>query len=315
MKTDTDSVSLVVESTDGRPLRAYKHEGKAFIESHENRTYQLRVKNKTGNRVKAVIAVDSLNILTGKPATDDPGETGYVLNPYAEEVFKGYRLDDSQVAAFTFVKREKSYATEAGEGQGNGVIAIRAYAEKTKKPDMAEVWRKMYEDEKNKPREKEYIPYRPWYWEDHYWYPKLPYFGDVWCGGYSKCGTTGALGDGNVYGGAGSTQFSAGNLTACAQNASTMAFATTSEVTSSTVELKAQSFDMGSSWGSLVKEAVTHTEFEAGNLIAELVVFYASLDSLKTMGVNVSREKAVAFPEPFKRQYATPPKDWISGKA
>lgn len=307
MKTDTDSVSLVVEAVDGRPLRAYRHDGKTYVESHETRSYQLRVKNKTGNRVKAVIAVDSLNILTGKPASDDPGETGYVLNPYAEEVFRGYRLDDNQVAAFTFVKREKSYATEAGEGQGNGVIAIRVYAEKEKKPDLVEVWRKKYEEERNRPREKEWIPYLvyPKYPDWHSpWYEK-PYYrwSEIWCK------STDAVGNGDY---PFTSSVGASSLQNCAIQANLSASA---DITASSVELKAQSFDMGSSWGDLVKETVTHTTFETGSLVAEIAVYYASLEGLKSMGIDVTRAKQVVLPEAFKRGYCAPPKGWISGKA
>ena len=304
-------MSLVVESTDGRPLRAYAHDGKTYIESHESRSYQLRIKNKTGNRVKAVIAVDSLNILTGKAASDDPNETGYILGPYAEEIFKGWRLDDNQVAAFTFVKREKSYASETGEGQGNGVIAIRVFAEKTKTPDLADIYRKMYEAERDKPREKEYV------WPSYPSYPSYPYWKPYWERPYYESPFIYCHGS-TAQGNATWTTTSAAGLQGCASTVTNCSMdgnlSKSAQATSQSIELKAQSFDMGSSWGGLVKETVTHTAFETGSLIAELSVFYASIEGLKSMGIDVTRAKQVAMPEPFKRGYCQPPKDWVSGK-
>lgn len=315
----TDQVSLTVETNDGRPLRAYVHEGKTYVESHESRSYQLRVKNRTGNRVKAVIAVDSLNILTGKSASDDPNETGYILGPYAEEVFKGWRLDDNQVAAFTFVKRDKSYATETGEGQGNGVIAMRVYTEKENLNEKIRLLQEAFEAEKKRKPDREYVPY-PVYPSYPYWKPywERPYYDypyhspRIWCKNESTLSDTQFTFTSTATS-AGNTQaFSAMN---CASQDPVVGAVDSSALASQSVELKPQGFDMGSSWGGLVKETVTHTSFETGVLIAEISVFYASLEGLKALGVNVSREKAVAFPEPFKRGYCQPPKDWVSGKA
>ncbi len=306
-----DNIRLVIEATDGRPLRHYSHEGKTYLESHENREYQLRIKNLTNHRAKCVVSVDSLNVISGKPASNDPSETGYILAPHEEQIIRGYRIDQDTVAAFKFVRREASYATEKGAAQGNGVIAIRAYREKKAKPDMAEVWRKMYEEERNRPKEKEYIPYpvRPWYWEDGYWHrPYRPYrpWGDVWYGGCAI--------------GGGSSEFTGDTVFTCASNnaSDTIGGAVGKTLTSCSASVRSMSMDsvdeapfaMGSTFGAAVKDAVKEVAFETGELLEEVVVYYTHKDGLKALGVDIERIKAVAFPEPFKKTFCEPPSGW-----
>lgn len=66
----------------------------------------------------------------------------------------------------------------------------------------------------------------------------------------------------------------------------------------------------GSGWGGVVKDSVKEVKFETGPLLAEIVVYYASRESLKSMGIDVERTKAVAFPEPFRKTYCSPPSGW-----
>ncbi len=304
----SNNISLDV-LTHGKPVAQYTHEGKTFIESRENSEYSLRIKNHNSHRVKVVISVDSLNVISGKPASNDPQETGYILGPNEEQTIKGYRVDGDTVAQFKFVKRDKSYATEKGEGAGNGVIAVRAYAEKQDQVQtLLDAWR---EAAKNHPKEKEYIyvdrPYpvypRPWYWETHWYkgttFPTLPTFGDTWC---SASNTLGVPTTSNTVFGA---------TAQCTTEMNLMNCSLTSHVADSAqVKIEPQSFDMGSAWGQAVKDVVTEVKFEVGGLLAEVAFYYASLESLKLMGVNVERVKAVTFPEPFKREYCAKPSGW-----
>lgn len=319
MTINNIELALVVNN---QPMREYQHEGRCYIESREGTSYGIRIKNNKGHRVKVVVSLDGVSILTGKPVSDSSEETGYILGAYAQETYKGYRLDDSQVAAFTFVKREKSYATEVGNEPGNGVIAIRVFAEKPKTPDLADIYRKMYEAEKNKPREKEYIwPSYPSYPSHPYWKPywEQPYYGDpsIYCGNNTAQGSVTWTTTANATGG---FQSCVSSMVNCSTDAE---LSKSAQVTSQSVELKAQSFDMGSTFGGIVKETVTHTTFETGALIAEIAVFYASIEGLKSMGVDVTRAKQVTMPDPFKRGYpdpfergyCVPPAGWSSGKA
>ena len=306
MQNENDKVELQVE-VNGRPIRVFSHDGRAFIESREDVTYALRLKNKTAHRILAVVGVDGINVISGKPISDKPTETGYVLSPHEEQVIKGYRIDNDTIAAFKFVKRGDSYATEKGEGQGNGVIAVRWFLEKNedskKYEEMLETWKKM---ERQKP-EKEYIPlpypvytppftppYRPW------WESPSPY---IYC-------SSSPLGTASTYG-LGSTTEGHGGITTincCATNlggvARVLSSSTTSNASNSSV------FEHGSSFGHSVKDTVKEVAFEPSSLLAESIIYYAPLEGLKELGVNVAREKEIAFPEPFKREYCSPPKGW-----
>jgi hypothetical protein len=71
------------------------------------------------------------------------------------------------------------------------------------------------------------------------------------------------------------------------------------------------SFDMGTKFGEAKESKVVEVEFEKGTLILPITnIYYASRQSLIEMGVPLGSEKQVSFPEPFKNQYATPPKGW-----
>lgn len=302
-----DNIEVSVETKDSRPIRTFTHEGKTFIESKENAIYQIRVKNKTDKRIKAIIAVDSVSIVTGNPITDKPDETGYILNAYEEQVFKGYRVDQNQVAEFKFVKREASYATEKGEGGNNGVIAVRVFAEK-ERPNT-DIWQKLYEMERNKPREKEYIPIRPWYWEDQ-WYPyhrpiwtSTPYWWETTYCKSTSDNVADLMGTGTASCAADSTM----TLMNCSLNTEKIGKLVPDH------QEAVDAFQHGSGWGDAVADKVKEVAFEVGRLLAELSIYYAPLAGLQALGINVTREKQVTFPEPFKREYASPPKGWHSG--
>lgn len=319
---NNDKVHVSVE-TNGRPVKTYQYEGKTFIESREDTVYQIRVKNKTNQRVKVCIGIDGVSIISGKTITDTPDETGYILGAYAEEVFKGYRVDDNQVSAFKFGKKEVSYATETGQGQGNGVIAVRTYAEKIKAPDYAEIYRKLYEAERNRPKEKEYIyPSYPYpYWYSSPWtYTGSPI---ITCGGGSVTSATTTQGSFTSVGSTSMMQNTVlqnaslnvkGTIGVQAYNACVDTAVGMSSINSVSVYDSAPSpFAHGTQWGQAVAEKVTMVEFETGLLLDETVIYYAPEAGLLSLGVNMTKEKQVVFPEPFKRQYCEPPRGWNSG--
>lgn len=292
----------------GKPVREYAHEGKSFIESREGTEYALRVKNQTSGRVLAVLSVDGINIISGKPVTDAASETGYVLGPWEEQTLRGYRVDEKTVATFKFVKRGESYATEKGEGQGNGVIAVRVFGERETNEQRIIKLMEQLREQANKQKEKEYVyidrPYPVYPWHP-YRRPYSPYYGDA----PFFCGSIGGSGQSFGHNTASMTaQNACDNTGGLLRGASAMQCSVASEPVKCSVE--PQSFDMGSGWGKAQSEVIREVAFEAGKLLVELVMYYASLEGLKTMGVELGREKSVSFPEPFKRGFAEPPKGW-----
>lgn len=317
MKSNNVSLDILAH---GKPMHEFQHEGKTFVESREGSTYSLRIKNHSSGRVKVVIGVDSINAVDGKPMTDQPTETGYILGAHEEHVIKGYRVDDDTVAQFTFVKRDKSYATEKGSGANNGVISLRVYEEKESESEkQLKKLKQRIKDLEDRPREKEYIPYDrpypvyPWrpYWERpyHYW-------SDPWYSTICKATTDGvSFGDGNISCSAGGTSNTVFNACSTAQNAGSTgdvqlhAMAMQSSVQSDALTDE-NPFDVGSGWGSAIKDSVKMVEFEVGKLIGEVTIYYASLTGLKALGVNVERVKSVAFPEPFAKTWCAKPSGW-----
>ena len=63
-----------------KPLHVYKDlEDDSFVEARKGSEYILRLRNKTLERVLAVVSVDGLSIMNGEQATPDSG--GYILAP------------------------------------------------------------------------------------------------------------------------------------------------------------------------------------------------------------------------------------------
>jgi len=77
--------------------------------------------------VAAVVSVDGLSVLHGRPAAES--DPGYVVEPNGSVVIKGWRRDRSTVAAFSFQPRENSYAARVGRPENVGVIGLIAIEE------------------------------------------------------------------------------------------------------------------------------------------------------------------------------------------
>lgn len=124
-----DSAYEVTVLVNGKPITEYAHQGKTYIEGRKGSEYAIRVKNNTYGRICAVVSVDGLNILTGKPAAStDPG---FVLNNYEEITIPGWKLDSKEAAKFTFSAEDGSYSVQAGQGDTNlGVIGVKVFTEK-----------------------------------------------------------------------------------------------------------------------------------------------------------------------------------------
>ena len=76
-------------------------------------------------------SVDGLDIMTGKTASKEGG--GYVLTPAlspTDNDIPGFRLNNSEVAAFHFGDRRDSYAAQLDKPANVGVIAVIFYEER-----------------------------------------------------------------------------------------------------------------------------------------------------------------------------------------
>ncbi len=107
----------------GRPAKEYYHEGKVFIEGREGTSYKIKIRNNGCNKIKAVISVDGLNVISGEEAKLNG--RGYILNGYNSLTIDGWRKSNSNVHEFYFSDINESYSVRGGKGDKNiGVIGV-----------------------------------------------------------------------------------------------------------------------------------------------------------------------------------------------
>lgn len=101
-----------------------------YIEAHRNQRYGIRVRNRTNQRIGLVIAVDGRNIISGQKSYLKPNERMYILGPYEQATYTGWRTHQNQVHRFYFTDMKDSYAEAFGDHTAMGVIAVASYREK-----------------------------------------------------------------------------------------------------------------------------------------------------------------------------------------
>lgn len=103
---------------------------RAYLQAERGASYRIRVHNGTGERVGVVIAVDGRNIISGARSELARREPMYILTPWAQEEYSGWRTNLSDVHEFYFTDWEDSYAEAFGDRSAKGVIAVAVYREK-----------------------------------------------------------------------------------------------------------------------------------------------------------------------------------------
>lgn len=321
----------------GSRCKQYNHNGKLFIEAKKGSEYSIEIKNDTWQRILAVCSVDGLDILNGKPATENGN--GYVINGYGSVRLDGFRVSNEQVAKFLFDYKGGSYAAskEDGSEKNVGVIGVRIFQEKIKPPPPPPITI----------REEHHHHHHHDHWRE-------PWYNRPWYNPYGP-GTTiwsdGLVGQSDITYGcsnpAGSTLSNAGtdsasstmdwcdDLTRECERSDTKgskSIKASSQKCSATLGNKRSAspqhenilramnfcptpeplgFDMGTKFGEAKESRVIEVEFEKGILALTTNIYYASRQSLIEMGVPLGNEKQVSFPEPFKDgKYAEPPKNW-----
>lgn len=100
------------------------------VEAMRGERYRLRVRNDSGRRVGLVIAVDGRNIITGDRSYLRPSEGMYILNPWSEGEFAGWRTSTRSVARFYFTDEQDSYAGRWGDTSQLGCINVAVFDER-----------------------------------------------------------------------------------------------------------------------------------------------------------------------------------------
>lgn len=123
-----DLVDLeVIDRDTGRVAEVHHHRGQAYVAGEPGHRYAVRLVNKTGGRILAVLSVDGVNAVSGETA--GANQAGYVLSPYERAEINGWRKSLDDVAQFVFSSPESSYASRTGRPQNVGVIGVAVFQE------------------------------------------------------------------------------------------------------------------------------------------------------------------------------------------
>jgi hypothetical protein len=129
----------------GRSLPVYRHDGRFYAVGKPGNEYQIRIRNRTGAEILAVVSVDGVNAVSGKTANWH--QTGYVLAPHQMLAVKGWRKSLERVAAFYFTEHASSYAARTGRPQNVGVIGVALFRKRAQpdarmdqRPPRAQRW-------------------------------------------------------------------------------------------------------------------------------------------------------------------------------
>ncbi|HSJ01596.1 MAG TPA: hypothetical protein VK956_04045 [Verrucomicrobium sp.] len=135
-------VSFGIKS-EGGWQRAVNDAGHLYVIGEPGERYDILLKNETSRRVEAVVAVDGLDVLDGRPASY--AKRGYVIPAHGSVRIEGWRVSMNRVAAFRFAKVAKSYAAEKyGDTRNVGVIGVAVFTSTSPKPWVADphpTWR------------------------------------------------------------------------------------------------------------------------------------------------------------------------------
>jgi hypothetical protein len=105
----------------------YSHlSNRRFVEGTHGGTYSIVLRNRCQCDLQAVLSVDGLDVLDGRPASVT--KRGYVIPAGETLEVKGYRTGYNSVAAFQFSSVSGSYANlSRGNTRNVGVIGLAVY--------------------------------------------------------------------------------------------------------------------------------------------------------------------------------------------
>lgn len=115
----------LVDRRENRTLPVYQHQGRYYVAGRPGNEYQIRVRNRTGADILAVVSVDGVNAVNGETA--HWSQTGYVLAARQVHDIRGWRKSLQRVAAFHFTEHQSSYAARTGRPDNVGVVGVAIF--------------------------------------------------------------------------------------------------------------------------------------------------------------------------------------------
>ena len=91
--------------------------------------YTLRMANHSSRRVEAVVSVDGRDAINGRPG-DFRTNRGYLIPAWGSVDIDGWRISQSEAAAFRFSSVPHSYAAQTGSAREVGVIGVAMFPER-----------------------------------------------------------------------------------------------------------------------------------------------------------------------------------------
>lgn len=122
-------VQILDRDTDAT-LPTYAARGQSWIAGSPGHRYAVRLVNRSGARVLAVLSVDGINAISGQTAAAE--QSGYVLDPYGSTEITGWRKNMGEIAAFEFTSLSESYAARTGRPDNVGVIGVAVFRERVR---------------------------------------------------------------------------------------------------------------------------------------------------------------------------------------
>jgi hypothetical protein len=129
-------VSVINRDT-GSVLPVHFYHGEYWVAGAPGARYGIAVRNRLGERILAVAAVDGVNVISGDTASWS--QTGYVLHPWSSYDISGWRKSNAEVAAFEFSAASASYAALTGRPANVGVIGVALFRERVPPPVVSQL--------------------------------------------------------------------------------------------------------------------------------------------------------------------------------
>jgi len=136
-RSHTNGVAVDIIADDGSIYPVYEidtprneHSRRAYLEAINGENYRVRIRNLDNYRIGLVIAVDGRNIITGEQSNLRSTEQMYILGPYEQASYGGWRTSQREVHRFYFTDAENSYAGAWGDHSAMGVISVAVFNEK-----------------------------------------------------------------------------------------------------------------------------------------------------------------------------------------
>jgi hypothetical protein len=118
----------IYDRTDQRTLPVHEHKGRLYVAGEPGHQYEIRLRNRSSERLLAVTSVDGVNVISGETAATS--QHGYVLSPLDSVDIEGWRKNMDEVATFYFTRLSNSYAARTGRPENVGVIGVAVFRER-----------------------------------------------------------------------------------------------------------------------------------------------------------------------------------------